>query len=249
MGNPIDEFKSFKQRQADSRKQKEVALWEKWKQAPEPEKPEHLQPLLKAYAPTFARKVREWKPPAIPESAFKAELHKHFVDALHNFDPNRAALSTHVEMRLQKGLRYVGKHQNMAYIPEGQTQYIGKIQKAHDELTEDFGRPPTNDEIADHLGLQPKKVETVRKSMKKDFAFSSLEFDNTTQPSSREQEVLSLLHFALTPDEKSVFNHVYGQNGAAKITETNELAQRLGKSPSQISRLKTSILTKYKQYR
>ncbi len=247
--NPIEEFNSLKQRQAASRKQTEVGHWEKWKAAPEEEKPAHLQPLLKAYAPTFTRKVKEWKPPAIPESAFRAELHRQFINALDSFDPNRAALSTHVETRLQKGLRFVGRHQNMAYIPEGQTQYIGKIQRAQDQLTEDFGRPPTHDEIADHLGISPKRVGTVIKSMKKDFAFSSLEFDNTTQPSSREQEVLSLLPFSLSSDEKEIFDHIFGQNGKTKVTETNELARRLNKSPSQISRIKTSILSKYKQYR
>lgn len=247
---PVTEFRDFRQQQSITRKEREAALVDQWKTAPEHEKPKHLQPLLQAYEPVFNRKVNEWSrgARAIQPAAFKAELQKHFINALETYDPARAALSTHVETRLQKAMRFVGRHQNLAYIPEGQARFIGPIQKARDELTEQFGRDPTHSEIADHLGMTPARVERISKSVKRDIPASLLVKDPTSQISSREREVLDLLQFNLSPDEKRVFDYLYGRNGMPVVQSTNELAKKLGKSAPQVSRLKTSILNKYKQY-
>lgn len=249
MSNPLQDYLGSKQERSAQRQQHAIQHWEAWKGAPDHEKPEKIKPLLQAYAPTFTQKVQLWKPPRIPESAFRADLHKHFVKALETYDPSKAALSTHVEMRLQKALRYTNKYQNLGYIPEGQTALIGRIQKARDELHEEHGREPTDDEIADHLGLAPKKVKTVRGSMKRDLPSSLWESDPLAQASSREQEVLALLPSVLSEEEKHVFDHIYGLNGKPKISDTGALATALGKNQSQISRLKSTIIQKFNQYK
>ena len=247
--SPIDTYLSHKTEQSERRRQADVQAWQAWKTAPEEHKPALLQPLLSSYMPTFHQKEQQWRPPSIPKSAFMAQLQHHFVGALHDYDPEKAALSTHVDMRLKKALRYVGKHQNIAYIPEGQTQHIGKIQRARDQLKDELGRDPTTDEIGDHLGMTPKRITTIMGSMKKDLPSSLWESDPVAQASSREQQVLGLIRYELAPDEQSVFDHIYGHNGAQRIEDTGQLARKLGKSPSQISRLKTSIIDKYNKFR
>lgn len=248
--NPIDEFREVKEKEAAVRKDREIAMWQKWKEAPEHEKPQHLAPLLKAYDPLFNRKVQEWsgRAVAVQPAAFKAELHKQFIGALNSFNPERAALSTHVETRLKKAQRFVVKHQNLAYIPEGQVVQIGKINKAVDTLTEELGRHPSDSEIGDHLGMTPKRVSTIMGAMKKDIPASRFEEDPTASSAMREREVLDMLQYSLNPEEKEVFNHLFGREGKATIQSTNELARKLNKSAPQISRLKTSILAKYKRY-
>lgn len=248
--NPVEEFRQYQSAQTDTRKQKEHVLWDAWKQAPAHEKPKHLEPLLQIYAPTFQKKVNEWSrgARAIQPSAFKAELHKQFINALETYNPTKAALSTHVETRLKKAQRFVTKHQNLAYIPEGQVAHIGRIMRAQSELGEQFGRDPTHDEIADHLGMTPKRVGTILHSMKKDIPASMLVTDQVTNISPREREVLDLLQFNLSQDEKQVFDLLYGRNGQPSIQSTNDIAKKLGKSAPQVSRLKTSIINKYKNY-
>ncbi len=249
MADPVADYAQHKTLQSEKRREQDVEHWQAWKAAPEHEKPEKLKPLLASYAPTFRQKVTQWKPPAIPESAMMAVLQGHFINALHDWDPNRAALSTHFETRAKKALRFVGKHQNIGYIPEGQTQYIGKIQRARDSLKEDLGRDPTVDEIGDHIGMIPKKVTTIMTAMKKDLPSSMWETDPVAQSSSREQQVLGLLRYELTPDEQSVFDHIYGLNGKPVIQDTGHLAKALNKNQSQVSRLKSSVIEKYNKYK
>ena len=247
MPNPVEQFLSTKEAALQQKREKEHQQLTLWKQTGQPE---HLEPLLKSYEPVIAQKVRQYKAPAVNEAAFRAELQKHLIGAFESFDPSRGAqLSTHVENRLRKAQRFNNRYQNIAYIPEGQAQYIGKINKAQDELTDQFGRPPTHDEIADHIGIPPKQVGKIIKAQRRDIAASSFESDPTEIAMHRDQEVLSLLPYNLTADERQVFNHIFGQEGAKKITDTNSIAAAIGKSAPQVSRLRTSILNKYQQYK
>src|SRR5579862_7528263 len=169
--NPVGDYLQSKEAQKEDRKKKEIELWRTWKAGGE--KPEHLEPLLKIYEPALNYKLRQWKAPSVPESAFKLVLQDHFIGALRSYDPSRgAALNTHVENRLHKAKRYNARNQNLAYLPEGQISQISPINKAHDELRSELGRDPTNAEIGEHLGLTEKRVETIRKGQRKDIAGS-----------------------------------------------------------------------------
>jgi RNA polymerase primary sigma factor len=246
--NPVDDLLLTKKAELQKKRKEELGYLETWRS--NGKQPEHLEPLLKAYEPLVNQKIRLWKAPAVPEAAFRAELQKHLIKSFETFQPNRGVqLNTWVENNLRKAKRYNTRFQNIGYIPEGQARYIGPIQKAQNELSEQFGRDPTADEIADHLGMPPKRVARIMQSQRRDIPASAFETDPTEMALQRDDEVLSLLPFNLTPDERKVFNHLFGLEGHAQIRSTNELAKKLNKSPSQISRLRTSILRKYQQYK
>ena len=257
--NAVEEFLSTKEKSANVKREKEHELWNHWND--NGRKPAHLEPLLQAFNSVTNAKTREWKAPRINESAFKAELHTHMIKAFETYDPDRgASLRTHVEGRLQKAKRYNAKNQNFAYMPEEQIRFIGKIQQAHDQLSDEFGRTPTNAELATHVNQQDpkfkltkKRVGEIRANQKADRPGSLWTYDPATRASNREQEVLNLINAELTsvfphPDERMVFEHIYGINGKALVTGTNDLAKKLGKSPSQISRIKSSVGAKVKSY-
>ena len=246
--NPIDDLFLTKEAELQKKRQEELSHLNNWRD--NGKQPEHLEPLIKAYEPLVAQKIRLWKAPPVPEAAFRAELQKHLIKSFETFQPNRGAqLNTWVENNLRKAKRYNTRFQNIGYIPEGQARYIGPIQKAQNELTEQFGRDPTADEIGDHIGMPPKRVARIMTSQRRDIPASAFETDPHEQALQRDQEVLDLLPFNLTGDERTVFNHLYGQNGHKHLQSTNDLAKKLGKSPSQISRLRTSILAKYHEYK
>lgn len=247
MSNPVDKYLQTKEAARSERKQNELRLWEQWKASGED--PQHLQPLLKIYEPTLQHKMKMWKAPTIPQSAFKLELQNHLIKAFQTWDPQKAALNTHVETRLQKAKRYNVKNQNMAYIPEGQVAHISKIQQAHDQLSEEYGRPPTPDEIADFTGLKPKQVETIQRATRKDIPGSMFESDplETQRRASYEEQQIAVVAntlphiFPNKPEMHTLFNHIYGTNGHEQITSTSDLAAKMNKNHSQISRMKTQL--------
>lgn len=231
-----------------ARKERDRRLWENWRD--NGKQPEHLEPLLDAFAPVFAQKMKEWKPPSIPTEAFHADLTRHAIDAFHSYDPNRgAALATHVINGLLKSHRFRERGQNLAYMSPEKSNQIGKIDRGADALTTTLGRPPNVEELADHLGMSVKALTGVQNARRRDIPGSTWESDPLAQTTAWDREVLDSLHEELSPEELQVFNHIYGRGGARQITETNALARALGKSAPQISRLRSSIRQKFDRFK
>ena len=244
---PLSEFYTAQKDRNTKKREETQQLWHAWDQSGR--KPQHLEPLLTNFSGLIGIRTKEWKPPMIPKSAFEAEVTKHVIKAIETYNPDRgASLNTHVNVRVQKAKRYMVQQQNLARIPEAQAYMIGNIQRAQDQLEEDFGRPPTHAEIATHIGFPEKKVTTVIKAMRRDIPSSMWESDPEPHQVQREHEILPLMRYSLSPHEQSVFDHIYGYEGAPVIQSTNALAKRLGMSPSQVSRIKTSIIQKYKSH-
>ena len=247
MRNPIEDFFHHRKTAASQRAQDDLERWQFWND--NGRQAEHLQPLLKSFKPVITQAVNTYRAPTVQKSAFEAAATKQAIEAFHSYDPNRgAALATHVIGRMKKLQRENNKLQNKAYIPEGKASLIGKIQRAQSALRDDLERDPTTEEIARHMGKPVKQVQGVLTSMKKDIVASQFESDPTRIPSAREQEVVDLLPYSLTPEQNQVYDHLFGKNGKRQITTTNEIAAALGKNPSQISRLRTAILTKFQEH-
>lgn len=246
----VEDFLLLKAAAQEDRKQRELELWKRWKKTQEPE---HLEPLFDLYKPVIAQKMTQWRAPAVPPAAFRAELHRHLIHAFDTYDPSRgAALNTHVDIRLRKAQRYNNRYQNLAYIPEAQAAQIGKIDRGRDTLTEELGREPTSAELAQHIGLPVPRVERIQKARMRDIRASDFETDPTERTPHYEEQQLTVASqilpqlFPEQPDMHKLFNHIYGTNGAEQITSTGQLARVLGKSPSQVSRMKSHLGTTLK---
>jgi len=251
--HPVRSFLLLKTALVTDRKAHEIGLWKEWKAGGK--QPEDLDPLLKLYQPVINRKVMQWKAPSIPVSAFKAELQGHLIKAMDKYDPNRgAALNTHVEIHLQKAMRYNNRFQNLAYIPEGQAGQIGRINKAHDQLSEDLGRAPSFTELGQHLGMPAKRVETIQKARRRDIRASDFEDSEPEgKTTSYEEQSLAVAKnilpqlFPNKPDMHELFHYTFGTAGYPQVSSTTELAKRLGKSQPQVSRMKTLLGTTLKE--
>lgn len=267
--NPLEAFFGQKTAEGTKRKEHEIALWQKWKD--EGHKPEHLEPLLKLYEPVFNKKMSAWKAPMIPEAAFKGELQKHAINAFYSYDPSKAALNTHVENTLRKALRFVNKHQNTAYIPEEKSRYIGDIRRAQDALTDELNREPTHDEIHAHMlkdpdkdfrKLTPKRIGEIIKAQRRDVPAGMFggaeEFDysagsNVGGRAFEQQQIETAANILPTlfpnkPDMHQLFHYTFGTGGYPQITRTGALAKKMGKSESQIARMKTQMGDTLKPY-
>lgn len=249
--NPAEEFLQQKQKVAARKAEDDLQLWQTWHSGGR--QPELLEPLLKRYEPLLARKVNEWRAPNVAPTAFKAELTKHLIQAAHTFDPDRGvAFNTHVQTRIRKAQRFNSKYQNIGYIPEDQARHIGPLRTAQNELADELGRDPTHVELANRMGLPAKKVTTLLGVLRKDVPSSHFEADPAAFSTGREADIVRLMQRApseyLTEEEVRVFNHIFGANGARKITNTTGIASQLGLSLPKVSRLKTSIAGKIKKH-
>lgn len=248
--NPLEEFFKHEEKTAAQRHEVDLQHWNTWNE--NGRTIEHLDSLMDRFQPVVNQKLRQWHSDfLIPKAAFKAELQKQLINALNSYDPNKGAnLNTHINIRLQKAQRFRNEHQNIAKIQENLITKIGPMQRAQEDLADQFGRTPLSAELAAHMGMPVKKlVQLQMMANRKDTFSSQYESDPDLAAASRDQEVLHLLPHSLNEKQKQVFDYFYGKNGKPQVQSTSAIAGRLGLSEPAVSRLKSQIADKFKSYR
>lgn len=251
--NPVIEFldvsDSMDKLAADdlrAKQQKELEMWKTWKNGGMQQK--HLRPLLNSLRPFIRSASNQWAIQRdVPPAAVHAEFLNHAVKALETYDPSKAGLNTYLASQMRKAPRFIKTYQNAAYIPETRSYSIQKFKDANSVLTEQLGRLPTQLEIADHLQWSPRKVAVMQKEIKSSIPESGFAYDPTSFVPSKQQEILRLLPYELTTEERSVFEYLYGVGGKPRLSP-GDIAKRLNMSAPKVSRLKAAIANKYASY-
>lgn len=224
------------------RKEKDIDLWKTWKADPTQT---NLKPLLKALDPIITVHTNKMTG-NLPRSAVRAQMIKLTVDALDKYDPEKAQLNTYIYNTAgQKLHRYVYTYQNLGSIPEPRIIQIGTYQRVKSNLEEQFGRPPTMDELADELKTPAKQLQLLEKEMRPDLIQDASYINIFDDSRSDIDEALSLLHNELFGVDREVMEYLYGYNGKETLSNS-EIAKKLNISQSMVTQIKTRIANRLK---
>lgn len=269
--NPLQAFQDFEQRQTSDRATKDLEIWNKWDQGGR--QPKDLAPLIKRFKPFVESRLTAWKPPHVPEAAFRDEIKKKLYEAAETYNPNKGAVSTHFFTRAAGATRFGKRRANTMYIPERKAGFINTLKGTQDELRDTLGREPTHQEIHSYLqenqpdtGLRLKDVKTIMGAMRRDVLSSAFESDPT--PRSQQYHVAiagPLMRQAVeveylrgmkkkmdaqksTEEALRVYDMMYDSDGNPTGMKPGQMAKQLGKHPSHISRIRTRIIDIGKKY-
>lgn len=234
---------------AEDRKKSELDLFTKWKQTNQPKYFQELYGSMKNLIHDAAKKAAYGS--NIPESAHRAWAAQNFFDALRTYDPKKgAALQTHVYSAVhQKAKRLNYMYQNLGHIPEPRAQAIGLYQNEDQNLRAQLGREPSAAEIADRLGWSLKMVTDIQKEVRKDLALGEGTEEVPFFESSADEEILEYVYFELGPQEKVVYDYIFGKHGKPKMIKANgkidfdRIASNMGVSSSKARSLFINIRT------
>jgi len=240
--------------------QKDERLYEEWKDAPMGwSKDQAYSVLMKTLEPAVMSAANTYRPAPVPTQTMELEAKRLAGEAVRNWNPSSGmSLASYIGTMVRQRLyRWVTQHQNVARIPEAQVGKIGPFQLALNDLSDQFGREPTTEELADHMAVSPKFVARLRKSLRSDLIASNVmgsvgdegSVADTIEdiPHDPDYERAMLGYYGLTPQEKQVFDFSMGAHGQPKL-KAGELAIRLKVSPARISALKQSVGLKIKPY-
>lgn len=205
----------------DNRKQTELDLFKKWKKTGDKEHFQELYGSMKNLIYDAAKKASYGS--NLPESAHKIYAAQNFLEALKTYDPNKGtALQTHVYGAVhQKAKRLNYLFQNLGHSPEPRVQKIGVFQNEHQYLRDSLGREPSVAELADHLSWNVKEVVNMQKELRKDLAMDAGTEEVPFFESPKEEEVLNFLYYDLSPEEKVVYEYIFGKFGRPKMMKAN----------------------------
>lgn len=177
-------------------------------------------------------------------------------DAIKKFDPQYGAtLPTYLSSQLKKLTRVVRDARSPIRIPENVFYDIQNLKESERQLTDDLGREPDLQELADYMRVPISKIEKIRNQQIKQvsenqyFNSANAKSDEDTPSNLSEvgmimpyniREALDYTYAGLDHREKKILEWSTGFGGSP-ILSPADIAKKLNISQSQVSRLTAKI--------
>lgn len=209
--------------------------------------PQNMNRLLTAAKPVLGQAITSF---ARGDKTYMGRARKLAVGAFKSFDPTRGAkLRTHLMIQLQPLQRAYTKRTSVLSVPERVQLDRYRLDQAEQALQAELGREPSDSEIADRTGLAAKRIAHVRA-----FARGALSEGQLTTPDeglklpsasqvTPDDVWAEFVHHDLGPIDQKIMEWKLGIYGK-KQHSTNEIARRLGITPSAVSQRAARIATK-----
>ena len=138
------------------------------------------------------------------------------LDALTKFDPSREIkFRTYAEFRIRGAM--LDEIRAMDWVPRSMRERMGKIQHAANELTKKKGRPPTEPELAEAVGMEQKEVDETLLQAKGSVVLSLDDLGMTSEDchpvvdAITDHEQVTPLDSLLSEDTRKVLAHAIDQ--------------------------------------
>jgi len=189
------------------------------------------------------------------------------IEAARRFDPDKGVkfISYAVWWIRQSIMQALAQQTGAVKIPVKQAVLVNKITRSYGELLKELGREPTTEELAQHVGMEPKEVERLLSICQvplsldtpigdeedttfKDFlkGEGTAEVEEKVVQEELKQRIQEMLE-QLTPQEKKIIVMRFGLNGNEPKT-LREIGEKLGISRERVRQLETRAKKKMREY-
>jgi DNA-directed RNA polymerase specialized sigma subunit len=201
-------------------KSKELEIFKKWKQTQDPKHFQALYGSMKGLIYSAAKKASYGS--NLPESAHKVYAAQAFLDALKSYQPGKGtALQSHVYGSINNKVKRLNyEYGNIAHIPEPRMMSVGLYQSELENLKGELNRMPSTSELADRLKWSMTETGRMQKELRRDLALDTGSEEHSFFESSIDDEILNYTYYELGPQEKLVFEHIYGRNGRRAMVKS-----------------------------
>ena len=206
---------------------------------------ENMSKLLSAYAPTINSEITRYSG---PQTLLRSKAKVLTVNAIKTFNPmSGTRLNSWIVTNLKPLSRYSVQQRDI-HVPEVAARQAAAVDRATNELSDELGREPTDEELADELGISVKRVKSVRS--KSVASVTSGKFDESESddmsmaPGVHETDKVPFaqeaVYMDLSDTDKLIFDAATGSHGVSRMP-VSEVSARLGISPGAVSQRARAI--------
>ena len=207
--------------------------------------PDNMAELVSAFMPTVNSEIQQY---AGSKQLLRARAKAYVVGAIRSYDPlGKTSLNTWVVTNLKQLSRY-GKRLRPIRASEDIIRNSAELNRVTNELEDQLGRKPTDEELQDQTGWSLKQIEKIRASSTATISAGSLgDADAETGPEDPSVSTMDPVPYArdavymsLGDRDKEIFNYRLGANGYPQLSGA-EIAKKLGVTPAYISQRASNI--------
>ncbi|MEM3062008.1 MAG: sigma-70 domain-containing protein [Nitrososphaerota archaeon] len=217
------------------------SLWREW--YADPENKEKASKLLAAFDPIIDVVIRTYVGETyIRDPLMRGRAKNILMNAFKNYDETRGSIVNFSWIYLQRLQRMITKHQNTISTSEQKVMTLRELEKVTKELQDELGRDPSDEELADRMGLSVKKILKLRSTPLYAFESSASQkeesqpFFSSVASKNNSEEILNFLYDSLDNNvDKYILEHAYGLNGK-KVKTSKDIAASLKLSSSTIAK-------------
>jgi DNA-directed RNA polymerase specialized sigma subunit len=211
-----------------------------WLQDPTPE---NMSKVVNAMDPMITAEIHRYSG---PKPLLRSRAKSLAIKAIKTYKPDSGAqLQSWVVTQLQPLARY-GQSLRPIHSSEMAVRQAAEIHRVAGELSDDLGRDPTHEELADHTGLSVKRIANLRKQVRAvipeaTFTTGSTSADpeaGASLPGTSTGNTLGMseeiVYNSLNERDKAIYDWKIGRHGKPRLPN-QEIAKRLGVTPALIS--------------
>ena len=217
--------------------------YDTWKANPTPE---NMGRIVAALDPVLHSEVQRFQG---PKPLLHSKARALAVKAVRSYDPaSGAQLRSWVTTNLQPLSRY-GQRLRAVHAPEVAIRQSAHVNRVRQELSDEYGRDPSDTELADAVGISRKRLKSLRTLVRPQVAEGTIatpeDEDSTAGVPAvimphRMSVVEDMVYEALSPRDRSIFDWKTGRHGRGMLAN-QDIATRLGVTPALISQRSQAI--------
>lgn len=201
--------------------------------------PENMSGVLDALMPTINSEIMRYEG---PKAHLRSRAKALAVNAVKTYNPmSGAKLQSWVTTNLKQLSRY-GQGLRDVKAPELAIRRAAEIDRVSKMLEDDLGRAPTDLELADEIGISPKKIQRIRHQVAASVNTGSFDVENTEEASNQPGVYTpsplpfasEAVYMSLSPDDQLLYDLRTGSHGR-RMAQTSQIAKRLGISAPRVS--------------
>lgn len=174
------------------------------------------------------------------------------LKALDSYDANKGNVRTHLLSQLQSLRRISAQSQNIISIPEQVGLDFGHMTESENQLRDELGRDPTDDELADATNLSRRRIQKIRafnqpvsegatmRDVSSEENYGGDVASSVPGATRGEDAWFNFVYDDLSPTDKLIADMTLGRNGRRRTT-TQDIARRLNITPGAVSQRAAKI--------